>query len=305
MKIAHLSDLHLCAKYLPDNLKKTRILIETALQKGADHLVITGDIAHNTDFDDFISLRHLLAEFNLLDPRKTTVVIGNHDIFGGVHLAEDILTFPQKCLQVDYQKKIREFRLCFFELFDHAFFPLPDQIFPFGKRVDNVLFVGMNSTQPYSLIKNPFASRGKIAKNQRNGLITILGHPEFQNTIKIILLHHHFNKIPRSENNYLIDLERFVGRLSNKQKLLKIFRKHQVALTLHGHQHRSLEYLRNGLRFVNAGACASENPGNLNLISVTPDSIETEIIPVPFKFQSRKTFAPEKMIRALPAIATQ
>lgn len=301
MKIAHLSDLHLFARHLPGNLQKTRVLIEAALQKGADHLVITGDITHNADFDDFISLRHLLAEYHLLDARKTTVVIGNHDIFGGVHLAEEILTFPQKCQQVDYQQKIREFQHCFSELFDHAFFPQADQIFPFGKAVDKVLLVGLNSTQPYSLIKNPFASRGNIVKKQRVGLKTILDHPDFRDKIKIILLHHHFNKI-RSEKNYLIDIERFVGRLSHKPRLMKIFRKHQVRLILHGHQHRSQEYFRDGLRFFNGGASTAESTGKLNFISVTPEAIETEIIPVPFKFLSRQIAPHNKAMPTFPAI---
>lgn len=301
MKIAHLSDLHLYARYLPGNLPKTRVLIETALQKGADHLVITGDITHNADFDDFISLRHLLAEYDLLDARKTTIVIGNHDIFGGVHLAEEILTFPQKCQRVDYLQKIREFQLGFSELFDHAFYLQTDQVFPFGKVVDDVLLVGLNSTQPYSIVKNPFASRGNIIKKQRAGLKAILDHPDFRDKIKIILLHHHFNKI-RSENNYLIDIERFVGRLSHQPRLMKIFRKHQVSLILHGHQHRSQEYFRDGLRFFNAGASTAENTGKLNVISVTPDAIETEIIPVPFKFISRQFTAPAKATPAFPAI---
>lgn len=287
MKIAHFSDLHLCANHLPENLIKAQILVQTALKRGADHFVFTGDIAHLGDFDDFISLRHLLAEFNLLDSRKTTIVIGNHDIFGGVHLAEDILTFPETCQKVDYQQKIRDFRLCFYELFEDTFSPNPNQIFPFGKVVENVLLVGLNSTRPYSIVKNPFASRGKIGKIQRNGLKTILGHQKYRDLVKIVLVHHHFNKPPESHKNYLLDVERFGGKLTKKHKLYKIFRRHKVALTLHGHQHRSMEYTRHGLHFLNAGASTSRNPGNLNLISVGTHKIETEIIPVRFNISPR------------------
>ena len=115
MKIAHLSDVHICQKSRPKNLERTKLLLDYALQQGVDHIVITGDIVHLGEVEDYIALRNLFQEFGLLDPFKLTLVIGNHDVFGGVYLAEDILSFPEKCESINYDAKLLEFKNHFFE----------------------------------------------------------------------------------------------------------------------------------------------------------------------------------------------
>ena len=66
MKIVHISDLHISHKHRPDNIRYTRYLLEYALEQGVDHIVITGDLVHLTDIDDFLALRKLFEEYNLL-----------------------------------------------------------------------------------------------------------------------------------------------------------------------------------------------------------------------------------------------
>ena len=97
MKIIHISDLHLDTFYKQDNYIKTLLLFEYIADSGFDHVVITGDITENAEKSAFLMARNLLKKFNLLNPHKCTIIIGNHDIFGGVLLAEDILNYPKKC----------------------------------------------------------------------------------------------------------------------------------------------------------------------------------------------------------------
>ena len=81
MKIAHISDLHLNTIY------------SYSLENKADHLVITGDLTDNASEKDFEILRNLFRKNGLLNSERLSLVIGNHDIFGGLQSAEEIFFF--------------------------------------------------------------------------------------------------------------------------------------------------------------------------------------------------------------------
>ena len=95
MKIVHLSDLHISLKNLPQNLEYTERLVTYGLEMGADHFVFTGDISHEGKDEDFLAFRNLLERYRLLTSEKTTLVIGNHDIYGGVHLPGTFRASPK------------------------------------------------------------------------------------------------------------------------------------------------------------------------------------------------------------------
>lgn len=118
MRIAHISDIHLNSDLRKNNIGKTKKLISLALEIGFDHLVITGDISDNSNEKDFVISRKILKTFDLLDSRKTSIVIGNHDIFGGVQTVNDVLNFPSKCLKTDFHEKVSQFGVYFAELFE-------------------------------------------------------------------------------------------------------------------------------------------------------------------------------------------
>jgi predicted phosphodiesterase len=254
------------------------MLVEYDLKQEIDHLVITGDITHNSDFEDFNQMRKLLKKNKLLDAKKVSLVIGNHDIFGGVHLAEDILTFPDQCERTDYHKKIQEFRYFFDETFTNCYFPYPDKLFPYGKSLEDILFIGLNSIAPYSKIKNIFASKGKLDKLQLEGMKKIVQWSEAENKTKIVLVHHHFGSSrKKAKQNFLENIENFHMKLKKKKKAFQLFKSQGVDLILHGHVHLSNEYWKKGLHFVNAGASVlSLNPDeiNINFISVENKKIE-------------------------------
>ena len=57
MKIAHLSDLHFTNFFRKNNLEKIEYLLKYALRHDFDHLIISGDLTHNADPEDFEILR--------------------------------------------------------------------------------------------------------------------------------------------------------------------------------------------------------------------------------------------------------
>jgi len=54
IKIAHLSDPHINLKYHPEHLPRLESVLRDALDvRGADHVVITGDLSSNADQREF------------------------------------------------------------------------------------------------------------------------------------------------------------------------------------------------------------------------------------------------------------
>lgn len=293
MKIAHLSDLHLSSEYRPKNLFYTHKLIEYALDQKADHLAITGDLTHNSTSQDFDDLRQLLKKLGILNSPQVSLVIGNHDIFGGVHLAEDLLTFPDQAEKTDYQQKLHEFRYYFQETFDNNYQPQSGNIFPYAKIIENVAFIGVNSIAKYSKIKNLFASRGKLDKFQMQGLKKIFSHPDVRNKSKIVLIHHHFAVAERKAKPTLLEnLESHSMKLAKRKKIQHFFKKNEVKLVLHGHAHESNQYLKKGIRYLNAGGSIESDHLDylhFNFINIQDEQVEVEIRKIPKKkFQSKK-----------------
>lgn len=283
MRIAHISDLHLCSKHKRNNIAKTKRLIQLAVDSGAQHLVITGDISDNAEEKDFNILREILKRYDLLKSDKTTILIGNHDIFGGPQTAQDVLSFPGKCMSVNYHEKVTAFVSHFKELFSNVIRPHEEALFPFAKELKDILLVGINSIDEYSRFKNPFASNGHVSKTQKKSLKEILSSNKFKEKVKIVLMHHHFyhkNIAAHSSESKLWNrIENFTMKLRGKKKLLKLFVENNVKIVLHGHSHEMKEYYRKGVRFINAGASVdneTNNEASLFLIDAFPFDISVE-----------------------------
>ena len=284
MKIAHLTDLHVSRKSRPHNLFYTRKLLEYGLEEGVDHFVITGDLTDLGEPDDFYSLRKLFAEYGLLNPFKLTVVVGNHDIYGGVHLAREIATFPRRCKTVDFNQKVNEFRSYFIETFENIFAPPPPRVFPFIKPIGDVMLIGINSIARYSKWTNLFGSKGRIYREQMRDIQNLLAMKANDCRKRILLLHHHFNKMVdtqfSSRQPLLKRIELHANRLKYKRKTYNLMRQFKIDLILHGHEHVSHQYTVKGFKFMNAGSCIDKNkPGQLkmNFIQYWGDELHTEI----------------------------
>ncbi|GJQ61240.1 MAG: metallophosphoesterase [Melioribacteraceae bacterium] len=284
MKIAHLSDLHFCSAFKRTNIGKTKRVLKYAVERGFDHLVITGDVSDNSEVKDYITLRRLLESFNLLDPAKTSIVIGNHDIFGGAQRAIDVVNFPAKCIQTDYNAKVKEFTDYFRELFDGVYRPAVDKIFPYAKQVGDTVLIGLNSIDVYSRLKNPFASNGRVSNEQFDNLMKIFNLEEYKGLKKCVMIHHHFykNNIEATASKSLLwnKIESFTLKLRGKKKLLRAFSENDVVAVFHGHSHEIKEYYRKKIKFFNAGATidnGDETKASIFLTEITPDGVTSEL----------------------------
>ena len=286
MRIVHISDLHFTTFFSTNNLNQIEQALKFAIELDSDHIIVTGDLTDNAVPKDFYLLRKLFEKLGILNGNKLSLVIGNHDIFGGVQTAEDIFLFTDKCSRTDYSKKIKEFYLYFPELFDNAAYFNPEMIFPFAKIIGGFLFIGMNSIAEYSKVNNPFASNGIINMTQIAETISILDKFRHLHLRKAIMVHHHFNKIKirgNSQSSFWQNIEKQTMKLRKKKRLLKIFRSEGVELILHGHYHESNDYERKGIRFSNAGASfinANKKAININIIDIDK-KIDINIVKLP------------------------
>ena len=82
--------------------------------------MITSDLTSNADRRDLAALLELFDQLDILDASRLTVVSGNHDIYGGPHLAEEVLSFPKRCQQCDYDELVGKFQEAFAPLFAMA-----------------------------------------------------------------------------------------------------------------------------------------------------------------------------------------
>jgi 3',5'-cyclic-AMP phosphodiesterase len=189
MKIAHISDLHLDKTYKRNNYHKTIQLLEYITDNNFDHVIISGDITENAEASAFEIARNLFRKFGLLNSKKLTVTIGNHDIYGGVHLAEDVINYPKKCKATNYEEKVNEFGEYFTETFTSTIRPAGNELFPNVKEFDEFILISINSIAHYSMLKNPLASNGKISEGQLKLLESLFIKDEFKDKHKIVVTH--------------------------------------------------------------------------------------------------------------------
>jgi 3',5'-cyclic-AMP phosphodiesterase len=294
MKLVHISDLHIDAINKKENFLRTRKVLEYIRETGYDHLLITGDITENGDTDSFELTRKTLKHYGMLDDSKTSVVIGNHDIYGGVHLAEDVVNYPKKCKKTDFGNKVNEFEYYFRETFNNTYQPLKNNPFPYVKEFDNLVIVGLNSIEKYSVLSNPFASNGAVKEKQFTELEKILCSKMYRDKKKIVMIHHHFCRDTfeneKSGASFWNRIERRTMKLSGKKALMKIFNKYKVELILHGHLHESRKYYRKGLLFLNGGGTVLNDERNLlkiNYINIENSIISTETLTIKYQTQHK------------------
>jgi len=303
-RIAHISDLHLSAEHKRTNLRRARRLLEEIRRRRVDHVVVTGDIAADADGREFDIARRLFRNAGLLESSKLSLVIGNHDIFGGVHRAEDILTFPRRCRDTDVDAQVESFRSSFHESFERSMFSAHGKAFPYAKVLGDVVLFGVNSVARHSGVKNPVGSNGEVGDGQFRKLRHLLEVPQLRAKTKIVLIHHHFNKLSSAGEGALNSvwgaIERQTMKLYGKGRLFDLFREHRVAVVLHGHVHTNTEYERKGVRFINGGGSLLGPLGDIafNLLSVTQDGVESRTITIPDELPASPAEAPVAALQA-------
>jgi 3',5'-cyclic AMP phosphodiesterase CpdA len=297
MKVAHFSDLHICASHRKDNIQFTRDTLEYVLKAGCEHVVITGDLSHMGSPRDFEILRTIFEDYNLLDPSRLSLTIGNHDIFGGVQLAEDVLEFPQRCKAINFSQKTREFVEFFRECFDNVHCLDHHHFFPFAKSIKDIVLFGVNSCIEYSLIKNPMASNGHVSKVRRELLADLISFNKYQDKLKIVLIHHHFYRYVMKQANgdkhWWDHIEHQTMKLYKKKKLQRLFSQQGVHLVLHGHVHEYRQYENRGVVFLNgAGWSTSKRHHALEVNIICTEGTAFEIQRHRFPSAQEKTVVP-------------
>jgi len=142
-----------------------------------------------------------------------------------------------------------------------------------------------------------------VNKKQIESLKGILSEKTFQKQSKVILSHHHFyrncDEAISPESKIWNKIEKFTMKLRGKKELLKIFKKADVKLVLHGHSHDFKSYERKGIHFLNAGG-SLENGNNTKykmfVIDILGDDILIEKITAGKEEKPNKTmpsFQPE------------
>lgn len=288
LRIAHLADLHLSTEYRRDNLHSVRQTLGHVLQSGVDHVVITGDITANAERRDYHLARLLFSSFGLLDSARLTVTIGNHDIFGGVHTAEDLLEFPKRCRRTDYGGSLRTFWQHFAETFEGVTYGGTSSPFPFAKVVGNVVLIAVNSVARHGAARNPFGSNGEVQPGEARRLERLLSSRRFAGMRKILLVHHHFHRpfVPLSAGLPTLWglLERQTMKLRGKRQILRLMTKYGVDMVLHGHHHKTEEYWKHGIHFGNAGATVlgpDPSMATYNLLTVDDAGITLQRVSLP------------------------
>ena len=298
MKIAHISDLHLNTFFKNSNLREIKYLLKYTLSEGVDHLIITGDLVDNADPKDLEIFRNLFKKLGLLGSGRMSLVIGNHDIFGGPQTPEDIFTFPESCKNVNYETKVKEFGDYFSETFKNCIYKNEENVFPFVKILDGVMITGFNSIAKYSKLKNPFASNGEINFEQFQELSDIYRSYSKLVNHKLMLVHHHFNKIKVKEESYATVwrvVEKQTMKLRKKKKIIELFKYLGADLVLHGHLHEQKEYVRKNLRFINSGASIKNNFSDrlfVNFIDLNSDGIIIDKRTVMPKYKTEREIYP-------------
>jgi predicted phosphodiesterase len=286
--IAHLADLHLSLHHRRRNIRNVQRLLEYVQKLGVDHVVVTGDIAADALPEELDLARRLFEAYGLLDPSRLSVVIGNHDVYGGVHTAEDVLTFPGRCRTTPYGERVRHFGQAFRETFRGTLGGSPANPFPFLKTIGGVALLGMNSVADYSPVRNPVGSNGAVMESERDTVEEWLESGVIGDRTPIALIHHHFSAFEPGPPGIAPGLwgavERQTMKLRGKKKLLKLFARHGIGLVLHGHVHLTQDYRRSGIRFLNAGgSLLGPVPGELtvNLLRIENSRVHVEVHHLP------------------------
>ena len=307
MKIAHLSDIHFTTFFRNSELYKFEKLLHYCNAKSVDHLIITGDLVENPDQYDFELLRKTLKQTGFLSSDRLSLVIGNHDIFGGVVTVQDLFNFTNRCETINYRNRVLEFYNYFEESFKNCSYISPVNIFPYAKVIDDVLITGLNSVAEYSKTKNLFASNGEVSTNQLGELNTIFNMFEKCKT-KLVLIHHHFQQTkPLQENRFSSIwqmIEKQTMKLRTKKKLFELFNNFNVNLVLHGHYHESSQYYRKGIKFLNAGGSFKneyKNQNQINFLDTNSPSLNIEIHKIP-QFLNTQVFSLNQINSINPTI---
>jgi len=235
-RIIHLSDLHIGHEECGINF---RVIIEriSSQMKPADNFIIliTGDIVdnanHSEQTDEAVDGIKQLEKSGY----RVLVIPGNHDYGTGILGDEK-----------------------FVGLFKKKYYNSPKITYPKLDIIDEIAFIGLDSTAGELHMLDRFLSEGELGRRQLKRLQKLLNKPEVITRKKVVYLHHH--PFDFKLGMQLKDSEGFKEIIENK-----------IDMLLFGHYHvdpRSAGKIYHGVwgigRCYNAGSSTHKN-GNIGL----------------------------------------
>lgn len=272
MKIGHISDIHwldttgakpldffnkrisgginLLAGRAKTHRKETACAaLQNLRDLGCDHLVITGDLTNLALPGEFSGVKAMLNRY--FTDAQMTIVPGNHDFY--TRESARARRF-ESMIYIDKPGNI-----------DLGI----DDTWPFVKRIQDVAFIGLCSAQP----RPWFVAAGRLGQSQLDALEKALKHPEIQDCVKVVALHHHLFQTNMAAGENLRCLE-------DRQNLLEICQKGGVHLIMHGHNHLYFIKQIDNLIVAETGSCSicrfkNENKaGKFNLYTVEDKAVK-------------------------------
>jgi predicted MPP superfamily phosphohydrolase len=167
--IIHLSDLHVGHEECGGKFRSIVDNIIIRMQPANNYIIlITGDIVdnanHSEQSDEAVNAIHKLEEHGY----RVLVVPGNHDYGTGIK----------------GDKK-------FVGLFKKKYYKSRKISYPKLDIIDEIAFIGLDSTAEELHRLDRFLSEGELGKLQLTRLKRILNRPEAVNRKKVVYLHHH------------------------------------------------------------------------------------------------------------------
>lgn len=236
LTLAHLSDVHLAPMPRPRivdlslkrafgyanwHRKRKRIHLAATLERmiadmqaqRPDHITVTGDLVNIGLPGEFATATRWLHDLG--PPAHVTVVPGNHDAY--VRMRQD----PGYLRWADYMAGN-----------DPHLVPPEGTLFPFVKRLDEIVLIGVSSAVPTP----PLAATGRLGADQRARLAEVLRALRAETCFRVLLIHH--PPLPGQAS-------RFRG-LTDAAELSDILRQEGAELVLHGHNHRPMLHWAHG-----------------------------------------------------------
>lgn len=229
MRIAHFSDLHLCAEF-GGRAQAQAVLdaITDAVNRDAEHFVFTGDMVEFANLGHFEPILKGLKELGFTSSDHVTIVPGNHDV---VPLSKYALNFSFATVN-SARKKC--WSLC--RRYSHdSFRAWPNMDIPFVKMVANhVLIVGVDSNEYTQALECRPAS-GLVTTATMDRIEKVLEREKYARVKrKILAIHHPPMLLPPYNGSDFLDWQ-----LTNRDEVRDFCKRVGFDVILSGHWHNS------------------------------------------------------------------